>query len=260
MPVEDGMGHGELTALKSEHYARIIAMHLAVTQAVLDKHRYYRQRYRYTDLTAGKGYAPDGTKGSPILFLEAVSDAGFHHTYRADFIEKEANNVEELERNLLTTAGQENKLSDVHFHLGCYENIIPSLLPTGNDHEFGLVFVDPTGQKPDFETLKYISKMRSKMEILIYVSTTNIKRVYHLTEMLLSDYMKQVGKAHWLIRKPISWDSHKWTFLLGSRTDIFKDYKSIDFLRLDSEEAQSFFPKLNLSAKQRMKKWQPRLL
>ena len=72
--------------------------------------------------------------------------------------------------------------------------------------------------------------------------------------------MQQVGKKHWLIRKPISWDSHKWTFLLGSNTNIFKDYKKIDFLRLDSEEAQEFYPKLELTEKQRTELVQPRLL
>jgi hypothetical protein len=69
-----------------------------------------------------------------------------------------------------------------------------------------------------------------------------------------------MGKKYWLIRKPLSWDSHKWTFLLGSNTGNFKNYKSIDFYRLDSDEAQQFFPKLNLSEKQRMKRKQPPLL
>jgi hypothetical protein len=47
--------------------------------------------------------------------------------------------------------------------------------------------------------------------------------------------------------------------LLGSAWDKFKNYKQIEFMRLDSEEAQSFFPKLNLSAKQRMAEKQPPL-
>ena len=71
--------------------------------------------------------------------------------------------------------------------------------------------------------------------------------------------MSLVGKQHWLIRKPISWDTHKWTFLLGSNKDIFKDYKKIDFFRINSTEAQNFFPKLNLSEKQRQVLAQPPL-
>jgi hypothetical protein len=45
----------------------------------------------------------------------------------------------------------------------------------------------------------------------------------------------------------------------GSNTDLFKDYRRIDFYQLDSKEAEAFFPKLNLSSRQRMDRLQPRL-
>lgn len=124
----------------------------------------------------------------------------------------------------------------------------------------GLVFVDPSGDLPDFETLQYIARVRPRMEILIYISTTNIKRLYQHRHKLLSDYMAEVGKAYWLVRKPLKQDPHKWTFLLGSNVPLFKDYKSIGFMRLDSQEAQRFFPTLNLTARQRREQNQPRLL
>jgi len=71
--------------------------------------------------------------------------------------------------------------------------------------------------------------------------------------------MREIGKEYWLIKKPIKSDKFQWTFLLGSNSDIFKDYKKIDFLRLDSVEAQKFFPILELTAKQRQDLLQPKL-
>lgn len=104
-----------------------------------------------------------------------------------------------------------------------------------------------------------MTKLRPRMEILIYLPATNIKRLFPYTNKLLSDFMKTIGKKYWLIRKPIPWDQHQWTFLLGINKDILKDYKKIDFFKLDSEQAQSFFPKLNLSSKQMRDAVQPKL-
>jgi hypothetical protein len=119
-------------------------------------------------------------------------------------------------------------------------------------NEFGLIFVDPSGDLPDFECLKYIAEMRPKMEILIYIASTNVKRTFQFTEKRLADYIESVGKSNWLIRKPISWDKFKWTFLLGSNTSLFKDYKSIGFYRLESHQGQRILEKLNLTEKEQI--------
>jgi three-Cys-motif partner protein len=260
MPVEDKIGYGELTEVKTQHFARIIAMHLAITQAVLNRNPHFGPRYRYVDMTAGKGYTPNGFTGSPLLFLEKAESYKFRKAYRADFIEQNEGNLEELKRNVGKLTEEEGWRSpDVHYHHGKYEQVIPSLFRAVDWREMGLVFVDPSGTLPNFGTLKTISSIRPKMEILVYLSTTNVKRVYHTKSKLLSDHIGSINKKHWLVRRPFTWDQHKWTFLLGSNTDIFKSYKSIDFLRLDSKEAQQFFPTLDLSAKQRMEKKQPRL-
>ncbi|HRW98441.1 MAG TPA: hypothetical protein P5280_03075, partial [Cyclobacteriaceae bacterium] len=63
MPKEDGIGYGELTEVKVQHLEKIYTMHLCVTQAVLNKNTFFRQSYRYLDLTAGKGFSPNGILG-----------------------------------------------------------------------------------------------------------------------------------------------------------------------------------------------------
>ncbi len=260
MPKVDDVGFGDLTPLKIEHLARIYGMHLAVTQAVLNRYSSYRRQYRYVDLTAGKGHTPDGLAGSPLVFLEQVAANGLTLSYRADFIECVQANLEELRAVACAEAATSQGRGELHFHHDDYRARVRTLFPSLDTRELGLVFADPSGDPPDFQALKYVARMRPRMEILIYVSTTNIKRLFPYREKLLSDYMSEIGKQYWLIRKPISWDRHKWTFLLGSGSSLFKDYRKIDFLRLDSEEAQEFFPKLNLSTKQRHDLAQPPLL
>ena len=101
--------------------------------------------------------------------------------------------------------------------------------------------------------------MRPRMEVLMYLSATNLKREHDITPQLLSDRIAGIGKSHWIVRRPITGDSHQWTFLLGSNTDLFTDYRRIDFYHLNSKEAQSFFPKLNFTVKQRFERLQRRL-
>jgi three-Cys-motif partner protein len=261
MPKIDNVGYGELTPIKIDHLSKIISMHLAVTKAVLNKNAIYTKRYRYVDLTAGKGFTPGNIKGSPLVFLEQVESPEFGIPYRADFIESEKKNLDELQSAVKNQASKNRwKCSEVHFHNGDYQKVVRSIFRDKQTNAFGLVFIDPSGDLPDFETLKFIADRRPKMELLLYLSATNIKRLFQYTDKRLSDFMAEIGKTNWLIRRPINWDSHHWTFLLGSNSKLFKDYKKIDFLRLESDEAQEFFSKLNLTAKQRQEQIQPRLL
>ena len=262
MPKIDNIGFGEFTALKMDVLEKIFDMHLAITQAVLHNRKSFRQVYTYVDATAGKGIVPGTTiPGSPLVFLNSVHSGNIHMPYQAHFIECEETNFHELEKNVLCRSKQCNLdiTNRVQFHLNRYEHIIPTILGGINNRELGLVFIDHSGDLPDFNTIRDISRIRPRMELLIYLSARNIKRLYHRTKKSLLDYMRQISKQNWLIRKPVKCDIHEWTFLLGSNTEIFKNYKKIDFFRLDSEEAQSFFPKLNLTSKQRMERLQPRL-
>jgi len=262
MPKVDDVGYGQFTSLKIEILGKIYDMHLIITQAVLQRRNFFKQIYKYIDVTAGKGYVPDSALlGSPLVFLESVNSEKIQISFEAHFIEKKKKNFQELQSNVRTYAEEKkwNIEEFVHYHHGSYQEIIPNLLGSENARELGLVFIDHSGDLPIFDTINYITRIRPRMEILIYLPARIIKRLHHLTGKSLLDYMQEVSKEYWLIKKPIKWDNMEWTFLLGSNTDIFKDYKKIDFYRLDSDEAQRFFPKLNLTSKERMEKIQPKL-
>jgi three-Cys-motif partner protein len=264
MPIENGVGYGEYTGVKIDHLSTIVAMHLAITQAVIKKHAsYFEPEYRYVDLTAGKGSTPDGTMGSPIVFLTKANNSKFDIPFQADLIEREPKNIEELKKIISARSNDFLKQGKVYYHPDNYEKVIPNLFKTKKDFELGLVYVDPTGTKdlPDINTLAFISKMRPRMEILFYLSATGVKRQFQQTHKLLEDFLNATGKQHWLIRKPIKGDKHQWTFLLGSNSDLFKPHKSIRsyFYLLNSPEGQQVFEKMNLSQEQRTEHRQPRL-
>lgn len=129
------------------------------------------------------------------------------------------------------------------------------------EYELGIVYVDPSGDLPDFKSLAHISQMRPRMELLLYLSATNVKRQFQQTQKFLSDFLSETGKQHWLIRKPVKGDTHQWTFLLGSNSDLSKPYRNIQsyFYLLNSVEGKLVFEKMNLSQEQRFEQKQPRL-
>lgn len=266
MPVTDGIGHGAITARKYEYLRRIFDMHLAVTRAVLAK---WREKvdspiYRYIDLTAGTGRVPDTRDpGSALVFLDAVeTQPGEKLAYRMDLVEQKKANfdvlcptVDHARDTYKTRNGQ------VYYHRGAYEALVSGLLDDGSPKEFGLAFVDPSGTAPNLGALTEISVRRPKLEILIYVSASNLKRGQPATGIQLGDYIAGIQKSHWLVRAPDADDKHQWTFLLGSNgNSVFKDYKSIHLYDIKSKNGQSALERLNLTRKQRTEIYQMPLI
>ena len=240
MPIKNGVGFGTHTELKINHLRNILAMHINITGAVIDKCRYYERVYHYIDATAGPGKCPElGLIGSPMVFIKTAQSKGLY--CKCDLIEIRQEHCDSLSRNL----NQHQCINGtINIHCDDYAEVLSTLM-LPNRNQLGLIFVDPSGEVPDFEVIGKALEGRPRMEVLFYLPAANLKRFYHHTGMKLANYMQQVHKNHWLIREPVG--RHQWTFLLGSNTDLFKSYSKIGFYRFDSLEAQRIFPVLNFT-------------
>jgi three-Cys-motif partner protein len=248
MPEKDGIGYGPHTPQKVHDLGVILRQHIAITFATRDRYPFWQGvPYHYIDATAGAGECPElKLKGSPLVFLDAIADRPF----RADLIERVDVNLQALAQRVPDRYGQQ-----VRFHGGNYEAIIPQILEIRPPLPLGLLFVDPTGEKPDLPTLQLVARARRYMELLMYVPATIIKRCRHLRghEVRLEDYTAGIAKKYWLVREPSG--KEQWTFLLGTNTANFKDYRAIGFYRLDSEQGQAIFFRLNYTVKE-IESWQ----
>jgi len=254
MPLHNGIGYGDHTLEKMRHLEKILSMHVSIYRVIRQKYGMHRSRYHYIDATAGQGFVPDcGLPGSPLLFLSIIGDT----PYRADFIECNPNNLESLKHCI-----PEHATRNVQLHQGRYQDIVPDLLFSPHE-QMGLIFIDPSGQIPDFSTLEMIARRRPKLEILCYLSATNIKRCANSPcfgddQKRLIEFMQGVSKRHWMVREPVG--QHQWTFLLGTNATFFKNYKDIDFYRADSQRGQAILTQLNYTNKE-LDEWrQPTLL
>jgi hypothetical protein len=252
VPKKSGIGFGRQTPTKMSHFQSIIEMHLSIAHAVaLRNPETFTNVYRYIDCTAGCGYVPEmGIKGSPLVFLDRMIEKFCNYEFIADFIERDPDNAKKLDHEIEEMIKSKSINGSYNVYCETYQKKLLELLPSIDKRELGLVYIDPSGDAPNIDSLKHIVKMRPRMEILLYIPSTNVKRAKGYTGYNLVSYMHETGKKYWLIRRPRPCDPHKWTFLLGTDTDRFERYKKIDLFRTDDPIGIEVLDALNLTGKE----------
>lgn len=245
MPVSNDIGYSEYTRMKEEGLERILSLHLHLANNII-QHGWSDPLYYWYDINAGSGNNPN-CPGSPLVFLETARRIGLR--YSATFIEQNDANHKLLEACIR----QDDSVTVL-----CGDNC--ELLPlvcgqlNGRRHRFGMIYHDPNGE-PNFDLLAEVSKLSalSKIDILVYLSGTTLKRVrcaFRDRDGLL-DRLATINKQHWLVRDISTSGPQQWTFLLGTNWIDFPEYKRAGFYRTDGDKGRDILHVLSTTEKER---------
>ena len=88
----------------------------------------------------------------------------FYKPCKSDLIERDDKNYQELASNIQEVCRDNNwDSTNISYYQGEYQDVIPRILPRKRKNELGLTFVDPSGDLPDFDVLRYIAEVRPRM-------------------------------------------------------------------------------------------------
>lgn len=263
MPITaTGQGYGVYSASKRSHLSAFLGLHTTIVQNVTSRYDWAHQQYTYIDLNAGTGIHEDDY-GSPLIFLGHVKSG-----YRAYFVEIEDVAVASLEKNLRSAMrDRTNKISfpqgkdSIHLARGDNRVFLPQITEqlrqdylASRKSAFGLIFSDENGADIPFDELARVYKQphMSRIDVLIYVSATSLKRVMKscsLTSRLrLNEYIQAINKKHWQVRQPQG--QHQWCFLFGTNWDKkgkmgYPELRKQGFFDVSSSEGQEILLKVS---------------
>jgi hypothetical protein len=242
MPLDGSIGYGQWTAWKQEHYRRIIRRHIAIIDL--------RGPIHHFDLTAGWGFqeGPDGLiPGSVVTFLDEARKA--RHPYSAWFFEKDYLTFRRLKE---TVDERESSHGETFCISGDYrEELIPRLRKLRIDmwpkEPYGLIYVDHSGDLPDFDVLSVANAVAPRLDLLMYLPATNIKRIAKSPDCeetrRLQEALFAIGKRRWLIRE--AQGAHQWTLLLGTNWVGYREDPSIALFAMDSPRGMNTAQRLH---------------
>jgi hypothetical protein len=260
MPVKNGIGYSDYTQVKHDHYRALLEIQVPIVGHILTKHDWAWPSYLHFDITAGNG-GTDEQPGSPSIFTSVLKRRG--HAYRAVFIEQEQVNADALRARFARDTG-------VTVEHGDHADILPSYIhacPADINQRtaYGSLFVDPTGCEPPWDLLIEFSRAFRYVDIMIYMSATNLKRIRrarakrdNCQQPDLHDRLRAIDKKYWLIREYQG--AHQWTFLIGTNWVKYPDWKPGGFYAITSPEGQRVLNETNYTAQERAQRHAPQQL
>lgn len=272
MPISSsGQGFSDNTATKQRDFRYFVRVHLNICKnGIFKRHQgksWLSKQYHYIDLNAGPGINEEYGEGSPIIFLEESKN--LQVDTRCFFVDIEEDIINTLKDNILTRF---QNSSHTYFSMGnqkALEEIPRSIqLNAQNKQVYGLLYSDENGTIPPFDGLRHCFSQQhlEKIDILIYSSATNIKRVLKSVGdqsgyKRLNEYICDLPKKHWQIRQLE--DKHQWCFLFGTNWSDRKgkmgypEIKKLGFHDVQSKEGQAILERASYTNDELRLKQQP---
>ena len=245
----------EYTAIKQEHFRKIIKKHINICSAIFPKHPGRTDgKYWYFDLNAGVGFT-ETSLGSPLIFLKEVEQYKF--PVRTALFELEKCWYNHLKTSIdLYNHGVLSNRVQCEIYNGDNNQLFGEYYRSGQkDKRLGLIYNDPFGI-PQFDLLAKISKLKcySMNDILINCPSTAIKRARNspttYTERSLVESLRPINRSFWLIREP--YGPQQWTMLIGSNWPYFPEFSGLGFYKLQSSRGQELLNLFNYTKKEMM--------
>jgi hypothetical protein len=234
--------------------------------------------FHWVDLNAGPGWYgpqyPDGPfSGSPLVALEAAAAREFY--FRGIACEQDPEVLSTLCTSLQTIGGLwphgpvngarvfQSSYGQRFYRVFAqpYTQAWPAILaqlqgwqrpPPETRHVFGAIYSDENGTVPPFPLLAEAAVAFPKMDLIIYVSAANIKRILKAgargVDGRLDEMMARIRKSYWLIREPKA--KHQWTFLIGTNMKQFPEFAKQGIYHLTSPMGLTFANRLFYTAEE----------
>jgi hypothetical protein len=246
---------GEETRNKQKDFEDLLNHHIKISWGVINRNRWWANKeYHYFDMFGGPGLFTDDLGiyyGSPVIFQNVATKNGVD--FAADVFERDLIFHDELSQNITTPK--------IRIHRKDSANYRGLLKRDGT--QFGLLYCDPDmsekGFDLSFEIAASFAKHYPKIDILIYISATNIKRIINSKGgPMLRQRLFSIKKEEWIIRSLR--DRHQYTFLLGTNYGSPFEWAKRNFFNTNSVKGKEILDKANYTNDQLRLMYQPHLI